>query len=110
MDFENTAAFSRDYQSAQECMCDGEHMFDCSGQDQSDTGRQLSSNLESYLARQFHTSEHKNLVAKKFQPHKVNFFTCLLLPKLTGTVSVIQENILFLIVLDKFVESRKGLY
>lgn len=73
MDFENTAAFSRDYQSAQECMCDGEHMFDCSGQDQSDTGRQLSSNLESYLARQFHTSEHKNLVAKKFQSPKVMF-------------------------------------
>lgn len=70
MDFENTAAFSRDYQSAQECMCDGEHMFDCSGQDQRDAGRQLSSNLESYLARQFQTNEHKNLVAKKFQPHK----------------------------------------
>lgn len=69
MDFENTAGFSRDYQSAQECMCDGEHMFDCS--DQSDSGHQLSSNLESYLARQFHASEHKNLVAKKFQPHKV---------------------------------------
>lgn len=70
MDFENTAAYSRDYQASQECMCDGEHMFDCSGQDQNDGGRQLTSNLESYLARQFHTSEHKNLVAKKFQPHK----------------------------------------
>lgn len=72
MDFENTAAYSRDYQASQECMCDGEHMFDCSGQDQNDGGRQLTSNLESYLARQFHTSEHKNLVAKKFQPHKVS--------------------------------------
>lgn len=70
-DFENTAAFSRDYQSSQECMCDAEHMFDCSVQEQSENGRQLGSNLESYLARQFHTSEHKNLVAKKFQPHKV---------------------------------------
>jgi hypothetical protein len=30
-EFENTAAFSRDYQSSQECMCDTEHMFDCPG-------------------------------------------------------------------------------
>lgn len=29
MNFENTAAFSRDYQSAQDCMCDTEHMLDC---------------------------------------------------------------------------------
>nr|XP_012224462.1 PREDICTED: uncharacterized protein LOC105673421 [Linepithema humile] len=28
--FENTAAFSRDYQSAQDCMCDTEHMLECS--------------------------------------------------------------------------------
>jgi hypothetical protein len=27
--FENTAGFSREYQSAQDCMCDSEHMFDC---------------------------------------------------------------------------------
>jgi hypothetical protein len=27
--FENTAGFSREFQSAQECMCDSEHMFDC---------------------------------------------------------------------------------
>lgn len=30
-DFENTAKFSRDYQSAQECICDSEHMFNCPG-------------------------------------------------------------------------------
>ncbi|CAD1471041.1 unnamed protein product, partial [Heterotrigona itama] len=30
VNFENTAAFSRDYQSAQDCMCDTEHMLDCS--------------------------------------------------------------------------------
>ncbi|KAH9380601.1 hypothetical protein HPB48_018798 [Haemaphysalis longicornis] len=30
-EFENTAAFSRDYQAAQDCMCDSEHMFDCPG-------------------------------------------------------------------------------
>lgn len=28
-EFENSAAFSRDYQGSQECMCDSEHMFDC---------------------------------------------------------------------------------
>ena len=30
-DFVNTAAFSREYQAAQDCMCDSEHMFDCPG-------------------------------------------------------------------------------
>ncbi|CAG0914350.1 unnamed protein product, partial [Notodromas monacha] len=28
-DFENTAAFSREYQEAQDCLCDAEHMFGC---------------------------------------------------------------------------------
>lgn len=27
--FENTAAFSRDFQASQDCMCDSEHMLDC---------------------------------------------------------------------------------
>lgn len=70
-DFENTAAFSRDYQSAQECMCDGEHMFDCPGpKDSSKVSRQMSSDLESFLARQF---GDKNYVAKKYQGYKVSF-------------------------------------
>ncbi|RWS10801.1 neuroendocrine protein 7B2 precursor-like protein [Dinothrombium tinctorium] len=29
--FENTAAYSREYQSSQQCMCDNEHMFECPG-------------------------------------------------------------------------------
>ncbi|CAO1352396.1 unnamed protein product [Diamesa hyperborea] len=68
-DFENTASFSREYQSAQECMCDAEHMFECpTGQDNSDNGQQ---NFESFLASQFQTpQEHKNLVAKKFHVKK----------------------------------------
>ncbi|XP_011499529.1 PREDICTED: uncharacterized protein LOC105363502 [Ceratosolen solmsi marchali] len=34
VNFKNTAAFSRDYQSAQDCMCDSEHMLNCpSGSD-----------------------------------------------------------------------------
>ncbi|XP_045617008.1 neuroendocrine protein 7B2 [Procambarus clarkii] len=28
-EFDNTAGFSRDYQSLQDCMCDTEHMFEC---------------------------------------------------------------------------------
>lgn len=78
VNFENTASYSRDYQAAQECMCDGEHMFDCPGQEQQDTGRQINSDLESYLARQFNAAgapqEHKNFMAKKFQPSKVKRF------------------------------------
>ncbi|XP_055685501.1 neuroendocrine protein 7B2 isoform X1 [Lutzomyia longipalpis] len=72
VDFENTAAFSREYQAAQECMCDGEHMFDCPGQDQGEQNRQMDSDIESFLAQQFHTQEHKNLVAKKFHSKKVS--------------------------------------
>ncbi|KAJ2942591.1 hypothetical protein O0L34_g11122 [Tuta absoluta] len=49
-EFENTAAFSREYQLAQRCMCDGEHMFSCP-------------NSDSDLDLRF--SDHKNLVAKK---------------------------------------------
>lgn len=75
LNFENTAAFSRDYQAAQECMCDGEHMFDCPGpKEGAANGRQINSDLESFLARQFHTGTgnsgvgDKNFVAKKYQP------------------------------------------
>uniref|UniRef100_A0A336M3R4 Neuroendocrine protein 7B2 n=1 Tax=Culicoides sonorensis TaxID=179676 RepID=A0A336M3R4_CULSO len=65
LDFENTAAFSREYQASQECMCDSEHMFNCDsvdGQEGHDT------EFKNYLARQFQQKpiEHKNLVAKKF--------------------------------------------
>lgn len=34
-EFENTAAFSREYQAAQDCMCDSEHMFSCQQQPES---------------------------------------------------------------------------
>lgn len=69
-DFENTAAFSRDYQAAQECMCDGEHMFDCPGpKDPNKPSRQMSSGLESFLARQF---GEKNFVSKKWHTFEVS--------------------------------------
>lgn len=30
-EFDNSATFSKEYQSSQECMCDSEHMFNCPG-------------------------------------------------------------------------------
>ncbi|XP_070500474.1 neuroendocrine protein 7B2 [Chironomus tepperi] len=62
-DFENTASFSREYQSAQECMCDTEHMFECPAVNQQQVNTQQR-NLGDYF-RQF-PQEHKNMVAKKF--------------------------------------------
>lgn len=70
IDFENTASFSREYQAAQECMCDAEHMFECpanAGQDQANGQPQNFG----FLARQF-PQEHKNLVAKKFWVKKAS--------------------------------------
>lgn len=38
VEFENTAAFSRHYQSVQDCMCDTEHMADCPSNSVSSSG------------------------------------------------------------------------
>lgn len=70
MDFENTASFSRGYQGSQECMCDAEHMFECPNQEENQRSRQMNSDIESFLSKQF--PEHKNLVAKKFHVKKVD--------------------------------------
>ncbi|CAH2076063.1 unnamed protein product, partial [Iphiclides podalirius] len=59
IEFENTAAFSREYQLAQRCMCDGEHMFSCPPDS--------SSELELRFP-----DHHKNLVAKKYKPDRGN--------------------------------------
>lgn len=69
MDFENSASFSREYQAAQECMCDSEHMFECP----SNAAQEQGANQQNFgfLARQF-PAEHKNLVAKKFWVKKVS--------------------------------------
>ncbi len=94
LDFENTASFSREYQAAQECMCDAEHMFECNnGQDGSDNGQ----NFQKFLAQQFHTpSEHKNLVAKKFFT-KVSYFNLTVILRsfsiYKGTLSVALRGI-----------------
>ncbi|XP_054260879.1 neuroendocrine protein 7B2 [Macrosteles quadrilineatus] len=68
-EFENTAAFSREYQSAQDCMCDSEHMFDCSNHDQQNS--ELSESELDQFVQQFQAENpHKNLVAKKFHMKK----------------------------------------
>lgn len=54
-EFENTAAFSREYQLAQRCMCDGEHMFSCPPDSSADLGLRFP-------------EHHKSLVAKKYKP------------------------------------------
>ena len=78
-EFENTAAFSREYQSTQECMCDTEHMFDCPGateDNELDTlARSLSNNgltedavdrlADTLSGKQDDGIDHK-VVAKKF--------------------------------------------
>lgn len=53
-EFENTAAFSREYQLSQRCMCDGEHMFSCPP----DPPTELDMRFPDH---------HKNLVAKKYK-------------------------------------------
>lgn len=64
-EFENTASFSREYQAAQECMCDTEHMFEC------------PANIKPSKPQNFQywqlPQEHKNLVAKKFWVKKVSW-------------------------------------
>lgn len=69
--FENSASFSREYQANQDCMCDAEHMFECSNQEDNSVQRQMNTDLESFLAQQF--SGHKNMVAKKYQLPQVSW-------------------------------------
>lgn len=83
VDFENTAAFSREYQAAQDCMCDSEHMFNCGAPE----NQGAETEFKRYLARQFPAGiDHKNLVAKKyFQKKRVSPSTSAALnPFLTG--------------------------
>jgi len=73
--FANTAAFSREYQASQECMCDTEHMFDCPSSSRHDEINALAQSIQNEglsdhtLDRimqdlQVH-DQHKSLVAKK---------------------------------------------
>ena len=75
-DFENTAAFSREYQSSQECMCDTEHMFDCPGNTDENELETLArsiqneglmdSTLDKLVDNMREDSSEHKVVAKKF--------------------------------------------
>lgn len=59
---ENTAAFSREYQGAQDCMCDAEHMFECTKvENVEEVEGDDAEDLESFLAGK----HQKNMIAKK---------------------------------------------
>jgi len=71
-EFENTAAFSREYQAAQDCMCDTEHMFDCpassSNGDKNAKNRAANHMVDTAIRKIMSDfqGEHKSLVSKKF--------------------------------------------
>ncbi|XP_059473409.1 neuroendocrine protein 7B2 [Neocloeon triangulifer] len=70
-EFENTASFSRNYQASQDCMCDTEHMFDCSME--SSVTRALSRDdhrLDQMMHKFKIDNDHKSMVAKKGSPSK----------------------------------------
>jgi len=67
-DFENTAIFSREFQAAQECTCDNEHMFDCGRQDDGVNNSEMASTMDFFM-HQFQNDnelENSNSVVKKF--------------------------------------------
>nr|CAG4641196.1 EOG090X0DEG [Eulimnadia texana] len=76
-DFENTAAFSRDYQASQDCMCDMEHMFDCPDPRAKNDNSHKSAVPPKMVSTAFRKimSEiqgvHKSLVSKKFQTNQL---------------------------------------
>lgn len=77
-EFENTAAFSREFQSAQDCMCDTEHMFDCpasslKGVNAKNRANVATVNMVDTAIRRIMSDfqmEHKSPVSKKFFPNK----------------------------------------
>lgn len=77
MDFENTAAFSRDYQASQECLCDSEHMMDCS---KSKTGIIQSIDIDELVRKlQVHIMNiifllYKNLLCSRCDNNKFNHY------------------------------------
>ncbi|XP_015791274.1 neuroendocrine protein 7B2 [Tetranychus urticae] len=66
--FENSASFSRDYQSSQKCMCDREHMFDCSGNTEEN---QLDALARSIQNEVISDSDLDDLVDRMQEGHKV---------------------------------------
>ncbi|XP_065226473.1 neuroendocrine protein 7B2-like [Planococcus citri] len=67
--FENTAAFSREYQASQKCMCDAEHMFDCPSSHEYSYDNDMD--LEQIVRRFQIEHTQKDLVSKKLYPSKM---------------------------------------
>ncbi|XP_003379763.1 neuroendocrine protein 7B2 [Trichinella spiralis] len=71
-DFENTAEFSRVYQTNQDCLCDEDHMFTCpahhlrAAETVKDSLNEFDDALQALLASSNIEGQHKGLVAKKF--------------------------------------------
>ena len=76
-DFENTAAFTRDYQASQDCMCDSEHMFDCPGNTDENELETLARSIQNEglmdttLNKIADNMDEHKVVAKKFFSKKV---------------------------------------
>lgn len=66
-DFENTAAFCREYQQQQECMCDTEHMFDCPGSTKDDEVNTLAQQI----SNEGLVESALNRIANKFEENEV---------------------------------------
>jgi len=75
-DFDNTAEFSREYQSRQDCLCDEDHMFTCppnhrkASESLRDEVEEFSQALNVILDKAGIKDQHKTLVAKKFHAKK----------------------------------------
>ncbi|KAH8310508.1 hypothetical protein KR044_001725, partial [Drosophila immigrans] len=56
-DFDNTAIYSREFQAAQDCTCDNEHMFDCADQENAAGGEadnsEMNAAVEKFIMQQF---------------------------------------------------------
>jgi len=70
--FENSAAFSRAYQASQECMCDTEHMFDCSNNNVHEDDADLEQSQQDFLneLRGTENDDEHRVIAKKFYNKK----------------------------------------
>lgn len=76
-EFENTAAFSREFQGAQDCMCDQEHMFKCPTDPHAhgDSRNDISeADIDRFVHEFQDETAHKSLVAKKFHVKKASLW------------------------------------
>jgi len=68
--FINTAAYSREYQASQECMCDSEHMFDCPGSSRNSEINALAQSIQNQGGDIMDSTFNKLLEDMNIQEHK----------------------------------------